>query len=632
MTEWKIGLAALASMTVACATPAAASASKNLILDGDGSAATCTGDWKAVATVPGWTVVQGDPTVNCSSIAQIDPPNGGSVPAAFIADGPWGDSALAQTVDIASAATAIGAGGVTFTLSGWLGGWAAYPGQAIVTAVFQDKDGKALGQPAVLNGVTAAARHNESRFLARKANGTVPVGARAVRITLRFVDTGETYNDGYATNLSFTLSTPVDVPALTPPEARVPQFDHVFMVMMENTNFGQVIGDTKDAPFINQLAAQGTLLANYTGVYHPSDENYLAIAGGNTFVQGAIYFPNIHITSPQIGDELEADGKTWRAYEQGMGKPCNLKNNYDYYYEPDDAPFINFTDVADNLRRCQAHLVDTKQLGLDLQTEAETPAFSWIAADDYYDGESSGNGSPKSLRTQDGWLEQTLTPIFNSPSWTKQRSLLVLTWDESDTYASNHVAAILVGSQGLVRQGVVSRSAFNHYSVARTIEAALGVQPFTNNDGYAPPINVAFQAGTVSGPQISLSSSSVAIGQSFGVAYSTPSATLSSTNWVGLYRPGQTPGDVASTVWQYAPSASGSLSFSTSSLSVGSWDVYYLYNDGYTILAGPLSLNVTSAAAAKASVLTGGCFGVGDARNTVALVAVPAHRRAGCGR
>ena len=585
------------------AAPAQAATSKNLLLNGTGAAATCTNDWVAVTTVPGWTVAQGDPAVNCSTIAQMNTPEGKPIPAAFIADGPWGDSALTQTVDLSSAATAIDAGGVNFHLSGWLGGWAEYTGQAVVTITFLSASGQPLGTPATLSGVTAAARKNESGFQARSADGAVPAGARSANVLLQFIDSSATFDDGYATNLSLTLSTPVTTPVLVPPPAAVPQFDHVFLIMMENTNYGQVIGDTKDAPFINGLASQGALLANYTGVYHPSDENYLAIAGGNTFVEGAIYFPNIAVTSPNLGDELEAQGKNWRAYEQGMGEPCNLNNNFDTYYEPDDAPFINFTDVADNLRRCQDHLVDTKQLPLDLRSASTTPAFSWIAADDYYDGESSGNGSPKSLRVQDNWLRRTLAPVFASPAWTQQRSLLVLTWDESSTYANNHIATILVGSQGLVQSGVVSNVAYNHYSTGRTVEAALGLAPFTANDGYAPTINDAFTAGAALQPTLYLSSGSVAEGQNITATYTTPPASLSSTNWVGLYKAGQTPGQTASTTYQYAPNSSGTLTFPTTGIAPGNYGMFYLYNNGYTVLAGPDNFTISSAAAYRAAQL-----------------------------
>jgi hypothetical protein len=285
---------------------------------------------------------------------------------------------------------------------------------------------------------------------------------------------------------------PMSFPPPAAPPARVPRFDHVFLIMMENTDYRQLIGDTKDAPYINSLAARGTLLANYQAVYHPSDQNYLAIAGGDTFVRGAVYFPHIHLGAENLGDLLEAAGRSWKAYLEGMGTPCNVTTRYDRNFEPDDAPFINFTDIRSNPERCRAHLVDLGDWPRDLERAAGTPAFAWLAADDYDDGEMPGNGSPKSLRVQDEWLRRTLDPLFSSPAWREQRSLLILTWDESSTTANNHIATIVAGSRGTVRSGYISRRRYDHYSTARTIEAALGLPSMTSNDAYAPAFDDAF--------------------------------------------------------------------------------------------------------------------------------------------
>jgi hypothetical protein len=141
--------------------------------------------------------------------------------------------------------------------------------------------------------------------------------------------------------------------------------------------------------------------------------------------------------------------------------------------------------------------VDARQLPADLKTVASTPDFAWIAADDYYDGESAGNGSRHSREVQDGWLKRTVSPILASPAWRTQRSLLIITWDEAGVTArtaepGNRVATVLVGSPGTARAGYVSRARYDHYSTARTIEAALGLPPFTANDKYALPVNDAF--------------------------------------------------------------------------------------------------------------------------------------------
>ena len=59
------------------------------------------------------------------------------------------------------------------------------------------------------------------------------------------------------------------------------QPDHIFFIMMENHATSQIIGNTADAPFINQLAHRYSVATNYHGVTHPSLPNYLAAISGD---------------------------------------------------------------------------------------------------------------------------------------------------------------------------------------------------------------------------------------------------------------------------------------------------------------------------------------------------------------
>ncbi|MDH6577055.1 alkaline phosphatase family protein [Kitasatospora sp. MAP5-34] len=587
-------LALLGALLVVVTPAGAATTSGNLIVNGDAEAGYCTTDWTAASTMPGWTVLSGNPDVVCHSVASFGYPSGATPGKAFFAPGNQGDGAMQQTVDVSSAASAIDGGGVSYNLSGWLGGWTSYAGYAQVSLQFQNGSGGQLGSTATLPTVSAADRSNTTSFLARNSTGAVPSGTRSILVEVQFLQSsGES---GYLDNLSLTLSTPVTAAALTPPVSKVPGYDHVFTVMMENTDYTAVMGDPADTPFIHSLMAQGANMTNQHAVYHPSDENYMAVAGGDTVVTGPTYWPNIKSPGTNLGDTVEAAGKTWKAYEQGMGTPCNLTTQYDAKYMPDDAPFINYTDVSGNPARCAAHLFDTTQLTTDLKSAATTPNFSWIAADDYYDGEASGNGNATSLQVQDGWLKQSLAPIMQSPAWTTQKSLLILTWDEDTSNPGNHVATMVVGSQGTVPAGTTSTTRYDHYSTARTIEAALGLPGITANDTYATPMNDAFVPSSTPAPTTTLTTGTptVSNGSSVTFQYSTPTASTSSTNWIGIYPVGVTPGQQSSLTWQYAPNSSGSLTFDTSKLSgPGTYAVWYLYNDGYSALAGPLTLTVS---------------------------------------
>lgn len=64
--------------------------------------------------------------------------------------------------------------------------------------------------------------------------------------------------------------------------AKIPSLDHVFLIMMENHSYSQIIGNTH-APFINQMAKSANLATNYYGVGHPSLTSYLEIVGGSNF-------------------------------------------------------------------------------------------------------------------------------------------------------------------------------------------------------------------------------------------------------------------------------------------------------------------------------------------------------------
>ncbi len=65
-------------------------------------------------------------------------------------------------------------------------------------------------------------------------------------------------------------------------DRKVPHLDHVFVIMMENHYYGQVLGNAS-APFINRYAKTANLATNYFAVGHPSLTNYLEVIGGSNF-------------------------------------------------------------------------------------------------------------------------------------------------------------------------------------------------------------------------------------------------------------------------------------------------------------------------------------------------------------
>jgi hypothetical protein len=152
----------------------------------------------------------------------------------------------------------------------------------------------------------------------------------------------------------------------------------------------------------------------------------------------------------------------------------------------DDTPFHNFQDIANNQAACQAHVQPLSQMFTDLKSAATTPTYAWFSANDCYDMEGCG------VAAGDEWLSQTLPAIFNSPAWTRQRSLLIITWDEDAADGQvnlEKVPTLILGSQGTVQAGSTSSHRYTLYSLLRTTEAALNLPSLTANDYYADPVN-----------------------------------------------------------------------------------------------------------------------------------------------
>ena len=62
----------------------------------------------------------------------------------------------------------------------------------------------------------------------------------------------------------------------------IPHLDHVFVIMMENHGYGEILHNP-NARFINNYAKKANLASNYFAVAHPSLTNYLETVGGSNF-------------------------------------------------------------------------------------------------------------------------------------------------------------------------------------------------------------------------------------------------------------------------------------------------------------------------------------------------------------
>jgi hypothetical protein len=587
-------LAGTVSIAVAIPARAATAMSGNLLVDaGSEDAAQCSSNGLDGMTMPGWTITSGEPNAVCygaSGYPDATTPGSPTRAKQFFTGGATGNSGLSQTVDVSSAAAAIDAGGVPVNLSGWLGGYGSQNDRVGATATYLNAAGTSLGSVAI-GPVTSTDRSLTTKFLQKTATGTLPAGTRSVKVDLAFTWTAGNTTDGYADDLSLTVGANVPTPALTAPTSSVPGYDHVFLVYMENQDYGNIVGNTSAAPYINSLIPSATVLSQSYATTHPSDPNYVALAGGGLYGLHDNSIATTTINAPHLGNSVDNAGKTWKAYVENENGNCDYTSHG--YYSPDDVPFTffqNFKADKSATGYCAQHDQPLPQMSTDLASTSTTPNFVWFEPDDCDDMESCG------ITAGDTWLSHTLPTIFNSPAWTQQKSLLILTWDEGATKSygpsyPNRTPTLLLGSQNTVKAGYTSSQRTDQYGLLRTVDKALGLSPLTNNDAYAATVNDAWaQAGAST---LTTSTPTVVNGSSVTFSYSTSQANSSSTNWVGIYKQGDTPGVQNATAWQNAPGTSGSVAF-TANYGPGTYNVYYFSNGGYTALAGPVTLTLIS--------------------------------------
>ncbi|WP_169795870.1 alkaline phosphatase family protein [Curtobacterium ammoniigenes] len=265
-------------------------------------------------------------------------------------------------------------------------------------------------------------------------------------------------------------------PAASTATAGVPPLAHVVVIIEENKPTQAILGNP-DATYLNQLANSGAVATNYSAITHPSLPNYLALTSGTTAgITSDCNPPGGRCVdrAPNIAQALERAGKSWKMYAESMPSPCSTANTSRYAVKHN--PFLYFPSVTSDQAACHRHDVPLTQLTHDLAAASTTPSLAVISpnlCNDMHDC---------SIARGDAWLRRTVPAILASPAFRSQRSLLAITFDEGNDL-NNSVACVFAGP--VARSGARDSTAYNHYSLLRTIEEGLGVPPLGTNDRHA---------------------------------------------------------------------------------------------------------------------------------------------------
>jgi phosphatidylinositol-3-phosphatase len=342
---------------------------------------------------------------------------------------------------------------------------------------------------------------------------------------------------------------------------KLPRVKHVFVIVLENQGYEATFGNPAADPYLAQtLPARGALLQNYYATGHESNDNYVSLVSGqppnaqnqadcpsfDDFTGAVMLESGVETGSgcvypaevQNIGTQLSAAGRSWKAYMQDMGNDPNREtaacghptvNSTDETqkaeagdgYATRHDPFVYFHSVIDEAAYCDAHVVALGSptgampaaalkgetgLATDLAHAGRTPALSFITPNLCEDGHdfpcTNQTGGESALADIDGFLETWVPKITSSPAF-RHNGLLEILFDEaqsSDATAccgeeagpgspmpgvtgpgGGRVGAVLISPH--IAPGTVVTTEYNHYSSLASWEQLFGLPALADAAG-----------------------------------------------------------------------------------------------------------------------------------------------------
>ena len=322
------------------------------------------------------------------------------------------------------------------------------------------------------------------------------------------------------------------------------KLDRVFIIMLENHSQQSVIGDP-NTPYITSLATHYGQATDYYGVTHPSEPNYVAATSGSNWWVNNDNPANV-FDHTNIVTELDANRISWAAYMEAMPSAGYTgqfwPSSSDPLYANKHNPFVLYSDVL-------ANPADLKQikpytsLAADLDSR-NAPRYVWITPDQCNDMHGgiyhAIAGHPETpcpynntnddvydvqlKKNADAFVKHTVTTIMSSKAWTRNSAIFIVSdegdytgntanggWDSpagccdspilpagdpdinaawpGGLYGGALVPAVVVDPSG--PQHYTDNTAFNHYSLLRTIEDDWGLPElgFTSDHAQVQTMN-----------------------------------------------------------------------------------------------------------------------------------------------
>ena len=256
------------------------------------------------------------------------------------------------------------------------------------------------------------------------------------------------------------------------------RYDHVVIVIEENTDYAQVLGDRVAAPFINELADGGVNFTGFYAITHPSQPNYLHLfSGDNQGVVDDTKPATYPWSTPNVGAALIAAGATFAGYSEDLpaigdrdtSSVDTVIGGVTYkLYRRKHNPWANWQAAVGAPVGTNQLAPETNRRFLDFPADfSQLPEVAFVVPNeqnDMHDG---------TVRMGDDWLRANLGAYAQ---WARtHNSLLIVTFDEDHFSGPNKIPTVFHGA-GLT-PGSTNATTWTLHHLLRTIGDMYGAAP-----------------------------------------------------------------------------------------------------------------------------------------------------------
>ena len=214
----------------------------------------------------------------------------------------------------------------------------------------------------------------------------------------------------------------------------LPVYDHIVIVMEENKDYDEVIGNP-GAPYINNvLKAEGANFTQVFGEEHFSQGNYFWLFSGDNQTVGFVdqvpsgaTHPNYPFTTPNLGEQLIGKGLSFKGYAESLPE-IGFSGDKQGLYARKHVPWISFANVPNGSTVATSSNLRLADFPADPAQYHTLPTVAFVIPN--LDNDMHNGPIETSIPAGDRWLKKNIDPYYQ---WAKgHNSLLILAFDEND--------------------------------------------------------------------------------------------------------------------------------------------------------------------------------------------------------